>query len=34
LIDKKKVEECISGLRKIGWFSNVVLDQINLEVEK
>lgn len=33
LIDKYKIEQCVSELRKIGWFSNVVLDKILLEVK-
>ena len=33
VIDKNKIEQCISELRKIGWFSNVVLDKILLEVK-
>ncbi len=34
LIDRNKAEQCISELRKIGWFSNNILDQIKLEVKK
>ena len=34
LIDKNKAEQCTSELRKMGWFSNSVIDQIKLEVQK
>ena len=33
LIDKNKAEQTISELRKIGWFSNTVLDQLLMEVK-
>ena len=33
IIDKSKIEQCISELRKIGWFSNAVLDKILMEVK-
>ena len=33
IIDKYKTEQCISELRKIGWFGNVVLDKILVEVK-
>jgi len=31
IIDKKKFRESISQLRKIGWFSNAVLDKVLME---
>ena len=34
LIDKNKIGQCISELKKIGWFANTVLDKIQMEVEK
>ncbi|MBI2106162.1 hypothetical protein HYT56_04990 [Candidatus Woesearchaeota archaeon] len=34
IIDKNKTEQCISELKKIGWFANTVLDKIQMEVEK
>ena len=34
LIDKNKIEQCISELKKIGWFANTILDKIQMEVEK
>lgn len=33
IIDKNKIEQCVSELRKIGWFSNIVLDKILMEVK-
>ena len=33
IIDENKAEQCVSELRKIGWFSNVVLDKILMEVK-
>ena len=33
IIDENKAEQCISELRKIGWFSNAVLDKILMEVK-
>jgi len=33
IISKDKVEQCTSELRKIGWFSNAVLDKILMEVQ-
>ncbi len=32
-IDKNKTKQCVSELRKIGWFSNTVLDKMLMEVE-
>ncbi len=33
IINKNKILECVSELRKIGWFSNAILDQISMEVK-
>lgn len=33
LIDKSKIEQCISELKKIGWFTNAVLDKMQMEVK-
>jgi len=33
IIDKNKIEQCLSELRNIGWFSAAVLDKILMEVE-
>lgn len=33
IIDENKAEQCISELRKIGWFSSAVLDKILMEVK-
>ena len=33
IIDKYKIEQSISELRKIGWFSGMVLDKIMMEAE-
>lgn len=33
LIDKSKIEQCISELKKIGWFTNTVLDKMQMEVK-
>lgn len=33
IIDENKIEQCVLELRKIGWFSNVVLDKILMEVK-
>jgi len=32
VINKDKIHNCIAELRKIGWFSNAVLDKVLLEV--
>ena len=34
VIDKNKISQCISELRKIGWFSSTVLDKMMMEVER
>lgn len=34
LIDRHKAEQCVSELKKIGWFSNSVLDIMLMEVKK
>lgn len=34
MIDKEKFKQSISQLRKIGWFSNAVLDKVLMEVLK
>ena len=33
LIDKSKIKQCISELKKIGWFTNTVLDKMRMEVK-
>lgn len=33
IITKYKADQCILELRKIGWFSNAVLDKVSMEVE-
>ena len=33
IISKDKLEQCVSELRNIGWFSNAVLDKILMEVK-
>ena len=33
MINKEKTKQCISTLRKIGWFSNTILDKILMEIE-
>ena len=33
IIDGNKAEQCISELRKIGWFSSAILDKISMEVK-
>ena len=33
LINKKKAEQCISELRKIGWFNNIIIDKLLMEVK-
>ncbi len=33
IIDENKAEQCISELRKIGWFSSAVLDKMLMEVK-
>lgn len=33
MIDKAKIEQCVSELRNIGWFGTPVLDKILMEVE-
>lgn len=33
IIDKNKAKQCISELRKIGWFSSAVLDKMLMEAE-
>ena len=33
LIDKSKIEQCISELKKIGWFTSTVLDKMQMEVK-
>ncbi len=32
-INSDKIRQCISELRKIGWFSNIILDKILMEVK-
>ena len=32
-INKDKAKQCISELRKMGWFSSAILDKILMEVE-
>ena len=34
IIDKKKFETSLSELRKVGWFSNAIIDRLLLEVSK
>lgn len=33
IINKDKIEQCVSELKKIGWFSGTVLDKILMEVK-
>lgn len=33
LIDKSKMEQCVFELKKIGWFTNTVLDKIQMEAK-
>ena len=34
IIDKKKFENSLSELRKVGWFSNAIIDRLLMEVSK